>query len=230
MSSTYMLNGKKWTGKTRFKIDAFVLLDMNKDGTYELFTTDNSYNKSRKVVYNRVFTINKKGKQIHKIACSEFWKGRESYRILQDKFYKYITDNGFDLERGKSTSIKHLSVEEYKKVTNYENIKCELQNEPIQEIDTTNMQLVLAQNKNLQLYNKKLKGYLAQTLKSIEKAITLEQENQNLIEENSQLHNENQFLKKYIDKAYDYISILINIPKLKIKNMIDNFFKELKEK
>ena len=41
---------------------------------------------------------------------------------------------------------------------------------------------------------------------------------------------ENQFLKKYIDKAYDYISILINIPKLKIKNMIDNFFKELKEK
>ena len=36
MSSTYMLNGKKWTGKTRFKIDAFVLLDMNKDGTYEL--------------------------------------------------------------------------------------------------------------------------------------------------------------------------------------------------
>lgn len=177
-----------------------------------------------------VHTINKKGKQIHKIACSEFWKGRESYRILQDKFYKYITDNGFDLERGKSTSIKHLSVEEYKKVTNYENIKCELQNEPIQEIDTTNMQLVLAQNKNLQLYNKKLKGYLAQTLKSIEKAITLEQENQNLIEENSQLHNENQFLKKYIDKAYDYISILINIPKLKIKNMIDNFFKELKEK
>ena len=77
---------------------------------------------------------------------------------------------------------------------------------------------------------KKLKGYLAQTLKSIEKAITLEQENQNLIEENSQLHNENQFLKKYIDKAYDYISILINIPKLKTKNMIDNFFKELKEK
>ena len=178
-----------------------------------------------------VHTIDKKSKEnSEKICCSDFWKGKDSYKFLQDNFHKYMTRAGFELERVDTKDNQHIKIEDLKKITNYENIKCELQNEPIQEIDTTNMQLVLAQNKNLQLYNKKLKGYLAQTLKSIEKAITLEQENQNLIEENSQLHNENQFLKKYIDKAYDYISILINIPKLKIKNMIDNFFKELKEK
>ena len=46
-----------------------------------------------------VHTKDKKGNSINKIACSEFWKGKESYRILQDKFYKCVTDNGFDLER-----------------------------------------------------------------------------------------------------------------------------------
>lgn len=40
----------------------------------------------------------KSGKQVDKIACSEYWKGKDSYKQLQDNFYKYVTDNGFDKE------------------------------------------------------------------------------------------------------------------------------------
>ncbi len=67
-----------------------------------------------------VHTTNKKGKEINKIACSEFWKGKESYRILQDRFYKYVTDNGFDLERGNTKDNEHIPIEKLKKITNFE--------------------------------------------------------------------------------------------------------------
>ncbi len=67
-----------------------------------------------------VHTKDKKGKEIAKIACSEFWKGKESYRILQDKFYKYVTDNGFDLERGNTKDTEHIPIEKLKKITNFE--------------------------------------------------------------------------------------------------------------
>ena len=49
----------------KYRVDAFLMLDVNKDGTYELFTTDYSYNKKWQVVNNNVFTINKKGKVIY---------------------------------------------------------------------------------------------------------------------------------------------------------------------
>ena len=42
--------------------------------------------------------INKKtGLTESKISCSEFWKGQNSYKLLQDSFYKYITRAGLIL-------------------------------------------------------------------------------------------------------------------------------------
>lgn len=172
----------------------------------------------------------KSGKEITKIACSEYWKGKDSYKRLQDNFYKYITERGFDLERGKNNKVEHLTTEKLKQVTNYENIKCELEKEPVQKIDNSNMQMIIAQNQSLQAYTKKLRYYLAKSIKSIEQVEELKEQNQQLLNENNQLHKENNFLKKYIDKTYEYISILINIPKTSIKNMINNFFREIKEK
>lgn len=172
----------------------------------------------------------KSGKEITKIACSEFWKGKNSYEKLQNNFYKYITERGFELERGKSREIEHLSVEKYKEVTSYDNIKYELENNNIEQIDNTNLQMIIAQNKSLRLYNTKIKSYLAKSLKAIERVLQLEQENKSLVEENIKIRKENTMLKNYINKVYDYISILINIPKAKIKNMLDQFLEELKEK
>lgn len=52
------------TFKQKFTIDAFILLDINKDGVYELITTDYKANSKYKCVYNNVFTI-KKGKIVY---------------------------------------------------------------------------------------------------------------------------------------------------------------------
>ncbi len=68
-----------------------------------------------------VHTKDRNGNSIDKIACSEFWKEKDSYRRLQDAFYEYIVAHGFNLERGKESDRIHLSVEEYKRVTNFEN-------------------------------------------------------------------------------------------------------------
>ncbi len=70
-----------------------------------------------------VHTTDKKGNTIDKIACSEFWKAKDSYRQLQNAFHSYITANGFDLERGNPSERVHLSVEDYKRITNFENTK-----------------------------------------------------------------------------------------------------------
>ena len=70
-----------------------------------------------------VHTTDKKGNNIDKIACSEFWEAKDSYRQLQNAFHSYITANGIYLERGNPSERVHLSVEDYKKITNFENTK-----------------------------------------------------------------------------------------------------------
>ena len=62
----------------------------------------------------------KDGKEIRKIACSEYWKGKDSYRKLQNNFYSYMTKFGFNLERGNKEENEHIPIEKLKKITNYE--------------------------------------------------------------------------------------------------------------
>ncbi len=78
-----------------------------------------------------VHTTDKNGNKIDKLACSEFWKAKDSYRQLQNEFYSYMVSNGFDLERGlpkEETNRKHYTIEEYKTITNFENTKETLKN------------------------------------------------------------------------------------------------------
>ena len=73
-----------------------------------------------------VHTKNKDGKEIDKICARDFWKGRDSYRKLQDAYFNHVKSKGFDLERGtfvEDTDRKHYTIEEYKKITNYDNTK-----------------------------------------------------------------------------------------------------------
>ena len=73
-----------------------------------------------------VHTKDKEGKDIDKICARDFWKGRDSYRKLQDAYFNHVKSKGFDLERGmfvEDTDRKHYTIEEYKKITNYENTK-----------------------------------------------------------------------------------------------------------
>ena len=78
-----------------------------------------------------VHTQDKKGNNIDKIACSEFWKEKDSYRRLQDAFYQYMTSHNFELERGVSkeeTGRVHIDIKEYKELTNFDKTKEKLQN------------------------------------------------------------------------------------------------------
>ena len=75
-----------------------------------------------------VQATNKKGEEIEKINCSEFWKGFNSYGKLQDDFYDHMKEQGFDLERGQRNEDReerreHMSVQKFKEETLKENIE-----------------------------------------------------------------------------------------------------------
>ena len=78
------------------------------------------------LVFVPVVHSNKEGNDIDKVCSRDFWKGRDSYRNLQNSFYDYITSKGFNLERGlpaEETGAKNERMENLKRITNYENTK-----------------------------------------------------------------------------------------------------------
>ena len=56
----------------------------------------------------------------------------------------------------------------------------------------------------------------------------LQQENQELKEENSYLENENNRLTDFLEKTYEYVSILFNFPKDRLKRLVKNFIDKMK--
>lgn len=78
-----------------------------------------------------VHTTDKQGNKIDKVCCRDFWRGKNSYRDLQNAYFKHISEKGFKLERGELVEVtnrEHYSIQEYKKITNYENTKELLKN------------------------------------------------------------------------------------------------------
>lgn len=66
----------------------------------------------------------KNGNTIRKIGGYDFWKEKNSYNKLQDRFFKYITEKGYNLERGNiQTDRTHLETEDLKKLTNFYDTK-----------------------------------------------------------------------------------------------------------
>lgn len=171
----------------------------------------------------------KNGNEINKIACSEYWKGKDSYVRLQNNFYSYMTKSGFDLERGNSKENKHIPIETLKSVTNYENIKYEMEREEIQPIEMKNKALVVEQNKQLVQYTKKLKQQLANSYVAIQKVETLQKENIELRQENYKLQQENYKLKNYIDKTFQAVKSLFSFPIDTFKKLVDNLVKHLEK-
>ena len=165
----------------------------------------------------------KSGKQIDKIACSEYWKGKDSYRQLQDNFHKYIVERGFELERGNTKGNTHIPIETLKQITNYENIKYELTQEQIQPINTKNKDLIMQQNKELVKYANKLKIQLAKSYTAIERVEELQRRNTYLKYENEQLKKENRKLKNYIEKTFQVVKNLFSFPLDRFKRIVDNF-------
>ena len=165
----------------------------------------------------------KSGKKFDKIACSEYWKGKDGYIQLQDNFHKYITEHGFNLERGKQRKVEHLSTEKLKQITDYENIKYELKNEQIESINTQNTSLVIVQNQQLIRYVNKLKLQLSKSYKAINNFEQLKNENINLKIENENLKRENHKLRNYISRTFEVVKYLFDFPLDSFKRIVNNF-------
>ena len=175
-----------------------------------------------------VHTTDKKGDSIDKLACSEFWKAKDSYRQLQDAFYKYMVENGFDLQRGlpkEETNRQHYSVEEYKKITNFKETKEVLKNMKLELPDVPNISDIninrLSKKRNEKILeeiikpkddmiqnlyqdNMNLHRQLTRQSQVIEEAEKYQKERDLIISNNEELHNEvNKIKSEYKQKEFN---------------------------
>lgn len=166
-----------------------------------------------------IHTKDKEGNEIDKICCRDFWKGRDSYRQLQNAFHKYITSKGFDLERGlpvEETGAKHEKIEDLKKLTNFENtkkvldnIKLELPETPdINDIKLIKLNREKVENEIIKpkddmiekLYNEKvsLQKELLKQVNLVNEAEKYQKERDSILADNKELHN----TVKYLEHEY----------------------------
>ena len=173
-----------------------------------------------------VHTKDKDGNDIDKICARDFWKGRDSYRKLQDAYFNHVKSKGFDLERGmfvKDTNRKHYSVEEYKNITNYENtkkilkeMKLELPEVPdINDIskfsikrDEKILKEIIKPKDDLikELYkdNLALNKELSKQAKVVDEAVKYQKERDKILADNKTLHNQVENIKtEYKEKEFD---------------------------
>ena len=171
-----------------------------------------------------IHTKDEEGNPIDKICARDFWKGRDSYRELQNAFHKYVTSKGFDLERGlpvEETKAKHEKIENLKKLTNFENtkkvlnnIKLELPEVPelksIKKVminrDEKIMNEIIKPKDNLinQLHqeNINLHKELSKQAIVIEEAEKYQKERDKILADNEELHNQVKQIKhEYIKKS-----------------------------
>ena len=179
-----------------------------------------------------VHTLDKKsGKPIDKLCCSEFWKGRNSYKVLQDNFYRYMTKAGFNLDRGDTEDNKHLKIADLKQVTNYEVQKYQKQTTKMeQEMQTENVEVIKKEYKRvIKKYNTLAQQYTIIKVISDSNISNYEKvkiENKELKEENEELKSNVSFLKHYIDKTLEYVSLLFDFPKERLRSLVNLFVKE----
>ena len=174
----------------------------------------------------------KNGNEISKIACSEYWKGKDSYKKLQDSFYSYMTKSGFNLERGNKEENEHIPIEKLKKITNYEVQEMFKETTHYEQEKTTNDIEIIREdykriiNKFNTLANRytRIKNIVDETMNKAEK---VQEENFELRQENQRLKIENSRLKDYIDKTFEYVSLLFDFSKDRLKSLVNNFIHRL---
>ena len=181
-----------------------------------------------------VHSIDKKTQEnVDKICCSDFWKGKDSYKFLQDNFHKYMVRSGFELERGDTKDNEHIPIEKLKVVTNYEMQELFKESEHLeQEIVTNNFkELQVDYKRVIKKFNTLAKQYTR--VKTITDNMLvnqekLQQENEELKEEITYLEEENNRLNNFLEKTYEYVSILFNFPKDRLKRLVKDFVNKIK--
>ena len=175
----------------------------------------------------------KSGKEVHKIACSEYWKGKDSYHKLQDSYYNYMTERGFELERGNTVDNEHIPIEKLKKITNYEVQEMFKETKHFEtEVVTNDIELLRENYKRvIRKFNTLAKRYTRVknvVEETIYKAEKLQKETNKLNKEIETLEEENNYLKNFINKTFEYVSILFDFPKERLKRLVKSFVDKMK--
>lgn len=172
-----------------------------------------------------VHTTDKQGNKIDKVCCRDFWRGKNSYRDLQNAYFKHISEKGFKLERGELVEItnrEHYSMQEFKQITNFANTKNLLKN----------ITLDLPAIPNI----KDVKKVILNRDEKIENAIIKPRDEliQKLYQENRTLHKELSKQVNTVDFAEnfkeDYIKMVEKSTNLKLSNSLLEEKLENKEK
>ena len=192
-----------------------------------------------------IHTKDKEGNLIDKICARDFWRGRDSYRDLQNEFHKYIISKGFDLERGlpiEETGAKHQKIEELKKITNFENNKKVLENIKLElpEIPNINDIKLIKLNKEKveneiikpkdeliqELYrdNITLHRELSKQVKVVNEAEKYQKERDKIIADNKELNSK----VKKIESEYKEKSNTLDLKFDSRKRELEKEFKEKK--
>lgn len=190
-----------------------------------------------------IHTKDKEGKDIDKICCRDFWKGRDSYRQLQNAFHKYITSKGFDLERGlpvEETGAKHEKIEDLKKLTNFENtkkildnIKLELPETPdINDIKLIKLNIEKVENEIIKpkndmiekLYNEKvsLQKELLKQVNLVNEAEKYQKERDSILADNEELHNTVRHLEHEYKKKSNTLDLKFENRKRELEQEFEN--------
>ena len=204
-----------------------------------------------------IHTKDKERKEIDKICCRDFWKGRDSYRQLQNAFFEYITSKGFEIERGlpvEETGAKHEKIENLKKVTNFENTKKILDNIKLDLPKTPNIydikliklnrekvedEIIKPKDKLInELYqeNVLLHEELSKQVNLVNTAEKYQKERDKIFYENEQLNNQIHNMKiEYEEKAFDlewkYKSKIKSLEKENshLNKIIDKFYEVIEK-
>ena len=198
-----------------------------------------------------VHTIDKQGNKIDKVCCRDFWKGKNSYRDLQNSYFKHISEKGFKLERGELVEVtnrEHYSVQEYKRITNFENtkellnsIKLELPETPdikdfkkimLNRYEKIENEIIKPKDdliKKLYSENISLHKELSRQTTIIDKAEKFEKEQENLLNYNTELKVKCRNLEldfsnkeKELKYKYEHETYKIDYQYQKIINKLEN--------
>ena len=200
-----------------------------------------------------VHTTDKKGNKIDKLACSEFWKGKDSYRELQNAFYDYMVSYNFNLLRGlpkEETNRQHFDIKEYKKITNFDITKKLVESITVDIPNETNIndlkKIILNKNEKIlndiikpkeemikQLYkeNKALHKELSRQTNIVDDAEKYQIERRNIISDNKALHDkvdklESEYKNRSIELEFDYKDKYERLENEnnKLRDIIDRFY------
>ena len=176
-----------------------------------------------------VHTTDKEGNKINKACCRDFWRGKNSYRDLQNAYFKHISEKGFKLERGELVEVtnrEHYSIQEYKKITNYENTKELLKNIKLELPETPDIKdfKKLMLNRDEKIENEVIKPKDDLINKLYNENISLHKE---LSKQANTINIATEYEKKHTQILEDNVNLQFKCKKL--EKTLENKEKELKQ-